>query len=235
MMNLKPNIIDLDASADFRFAKSKTAPGFTLIELIMAMAAACVVMMTAALLVASGQKSWSKTFNSANSEARLGSLDSMVALGAVGRKSNKVDYRLYKLVSGSYQRALPLVNPEEVVIGHAIEFRYWEDELSTDYMNPALTADKYAIFYLDSGRLKMSFGPYPPGGIDGAGHIRTGAGITTVTLTENVSSAEFSHTTYNMAGDGYGCIRMKLIITDPADGTPKTTLAATFMRNVWPQ
>ncbi|MBN2020487.1 MAG: hypothetical protein JW749_09705 [Sedimentisphaerales bacterium] len=216
-------------------SRLKSEFGFTLIELIMGVVASCIVMVSAAMLVASGQKSWNKTFNSAYSEARLGSLDSMVALGAVGRKSNKGDYCLYKLVSNSYQRAVPVSNPEEVVSGQAVEFRYWKDELDEDLMDPDVTATAYVLFYLNDDRLKMDFGDYPPGGIDAAGHIRTGAGITTVTLTENVSSVEFSHTARNMTGDGKGCIRMKLLITDPADGTTKTTLAATLMRNVWPQ
>jgi prepilin-type N-terminal cleavage/methylation domain-containing protein len=218
-----------------RCVLNKSQKGFTLIELVMAIVIASVVMMAVALLVYSGQKSWLRAFNTTNSEARLGSLDSMVALGAMGRKSNKVDYRLYKLVSGQYQRATPISNPEEPVIGDAIEFRYWDTELDADLMNPATTATAYAIFYLECGELKMSFGDYPPGGITEAGYIRTGGDVTTVTLTENVSSVEFGHTTRNMAGDGKGCIRMKLIIIDPIDGSAKTTLAATLMRNVWPQ
>ena len=209
--------------------------GFSLVELIMAIAVATIVMMAVALLVYSGQKSWIRAFNATNSESRLGSLDSMIALGAVGRKSNKVDYRLYKLVAGQYQRALPISNPEEPIIGQAIEFRYWDTALDADLMDPTITATAYAIFYLENGALKMTYGPYPPSGIDAAGNIRSGADIATVTLAENVSSVQFGHTTRNMAGDGKGCVRMKLIITDPADGSSKTTLAATLMRNVWPQ
>ena len=212
--------------------------GFTLIELTMAIAASCIVMMSVAMLVASGQKSWARTFNTTYSECRLGSLDTMIALGSVGRKSNKMNYRIYKFVSGKYQRAVPVFNPEEVVVGQAVEFRYWGDDLKADYMDPAKTADKYALFYLDNKQLKVDYGPYDPpanpGGINASGDRTTGAGITTITLTENISEVDFSHTTYNMTGDGYGCVRMKLVIADPVSGSPKTTIAATFLRNIWP-
>ncbi len=209
--------------------------GFTLIELIVAMNASLIVMTTTALLVHSGHRGWVKTFNSTNCESRLGALDTMVALGAVGRKSNKTDYRLYRITGDHYDRVLPLADPEEILIGQAIEFRYWDTDLDADLMDPAVTATAYALFYLDGSNLRADYGHYPPGGISVSGQRITGAGAMTVTLARNVSSVEFSHTAKNMLGDGRGCVRMKLVITDPADGAPKTTLSATLMRNVWPQ
>jgi prepilin-type N-terminal cleavage/methylation domain-containing protein len=209
--------------------------GFTLIEMIMAMAAAFIVMLTTAIIVHSGYRGWNQTYNNANRESRLGALDTMVSLGAIGRKSNKIDYRMYKLVGSSYQRATPLANPEEIVTGDAVEFRYWDTDLTADLMNPDVNATVFALFYLDNGRLKVNYGPYPPGGINPGGQRTAGVNITTTTLAKNVSSVEFSHTTKNMAGDGKGCVRMRLVITDPTDGSSKTTIAATLMRNVWPQ
>ena len=209
--------------------------GFTLIELIMAMAAACIVMLSVGILLYGGQKSWLKTYNDNNCESRIGALNTMVALGALGRKSNKVDYRLYTVTGNNFQRATPLVDPEEIVKGQAIEFRYWDTELEADLMDKDKTATAYALFYLEGNELKIDFGPYPPGAIDGAGHRITGSDITTVTLVKHVSSAEFSHTTRTMTGEGKGCIRMKLTIADPTDGSSTTVLAATLMRNIWPQ
>jgi prepilin-type N-terminal cleavage/methylation domain-containing protein len=212
-------------------------PGFTLVEVIIAMAAACIVMLSVAILVSSGEKSWTRVFNTSNSEFRLGSLDSMIALGSTGRKSNKLNYRVYKVAGGNYQRAVPLHNPEEVVTGQAVEFRYWKDPLKSTYMNTNKTADSYALFYLENGRLKVDYGKYDPpgnpGGVSAAGVKLTGD--KTITLTTNISEVDFSHTTYNMTGDGNGCVRMKLVIFDPVSGTNKTTIAATYMRNVWPQ
>jgi hypothetical protein len=217
-------------------AKHRTSSGLTLIEAVVAMAAACIVMLTAALLVSSGYRGWNQTFENANRESRLGALDSMIALGSIGRKSNKMNYCLYRVDGAAYTKAVPLVDPEEVVKGQAIEFRYWGDtELDADLMNPATTATAYALFYLDGDKLKVDYCPsYPPGGINSSGHRVTGAGVTTVTLAKNVTSVEFSHTTKDMDGDGKGCVRMKLVTKDPKDDSVKTTLAATLMRNVWP-
>jgi hypothetical protein len=212
--------------------------GFTLIELIVAMTTSSIVILTAGMLINSGYRSWTRSFNYANCESRLGALDTMVALGAIGRKSNKMDYRLYEVSGSVFTRAGTTAGPEEVVTGQAIEFRYWDTDLSPSLMNPNTTATAYALFYLSGGDLKVDYGSYDPpgapGAIDGTGHRNT-AGITTVTLTHNVTSVEFSHTTKNGSGDGQGCVRMKLIIPDSTDGSAKTTLAATFMRNVWPQ
>jgi hypothetical protein len=201
----------------------------------MAMAAACIVVLTAGILLYSGQKSWLRTYNDNNCESRIGALNTMTALGALGRKSNRMNYHLYEVVGANYVQVLPKNEPEEVVIGQAVEFRYWDTELDADLMDKNKTATAYALFYLDNGELKIDFGPYPPGGIDGAGHRIAGPDITTVSLVKHVSSAEFSHTTRTMAGEGKGCIRMKLIIADPTDGSSKTVLAATLMRNIWPQ
>ena len=209
--------------------------GFTLIELIMAMAAACIVMLSVGILLYGGQKSWLKTYNDNNCESRIGALNTMVALGALGRKSNRMNYRLYGVDGSSYEQVLPAADPEEVVIGQAVEFRYWDTELEADLMDKDKTATAYALFYLEGNELKIDFGPYPPGAIDGAGHRITGSDITTVTLVKHVSSAEFSHTTRTMTGEGKGCIRMKLTIADPTDGSSTTVLAATLMRNIWPQ
>jgi len=217
-------------------AGRRTRQGFTLVELVVSMNAAFIVMVTGALLVSSGYRSWNRAFKTANSEARLGALDTMISLGTTGRKSNKMDYCLYTYSSGKYTR-ITASNPDDVLKGQAIEFRYWDTELDSSLMNPSKTATAYAFFYLENGQLKVDYGPFPiggPGGVNAAGAI-SGTATTTITLAQNVTSVEFSHTARNSTGDGNGCIRMKLIITDPTDGTSKTTLAATLMRNTWPQ
>jgi prepilin-type N-terminal cleavage/methylation domain-containing protein len=214
------------------FRQSKT--GFTLIEMVMAMAASLILFLAVAILTSTGQRSWTKTYNTNNSELQVSTISATTALGTFGRKANKTDYRLYKLVSGKYQRVVPQIDPEEVVIGDAVEFRYWNAELSADMMTAAKTATAYVLFYLQNGDLKTDYGPYPPGGVDAAGRRITGNGIVTVTLIRNVTAVEFSHTTQNMAGDGKGCVRMKMTATDPVTGNPKVILAATLMRNTWP-
>jgi prepilin-type N-terminal cleavage/methylation domain-containing protein len=214
------------------YRQSKT--GFTLIEMIMAMSAALIVMMAVAILTFSGQRSWTNTYNKSNSELQVGTIGATTALGSFGRKSNKTDYRLYKLVNNTYQRAVPQTNPEEVVVGDAVEFHYWDGDLNADMMNTSITATNYVLFYIDNGDFKTDYGPYPPGAVDAAGHRLTGNNVTTVTLIHNVTSVQFSHTTSTMAGDGKGCIRMQLTANDPVTGFPKVILAATLMRNTWP-
>jgi len=213
----------------------KRKDAFTIVELMAAIGTSTIVMLSAAMLVSSGWKGWNHAYNTANRESRLGAMDSMIALGAVGRKSNKMDYRLYEVESGTFTRVVPSADPEEILTGQAIEFRYWDEELSTDLMNPDVNATAYALFYIDNGFFKVDYGDYPPGAVDGAGHRNTGGDVKTVTLTDSVTSVAFSHTAKNMTGDGAGCVRMKLIITDPTDGQTKTTLAATLMRNTWPR
>jgi hypothetical protein len=208
--------------------------GFTLVEMIMAMAGSLIVMLAVAILTYSGHTSWNRTYNSNNSDLQVGTIGTTAALGIFGRKANKTDYRLYKKNINAYERVVPESEPEEVVVGDAVEFRYWNTELTEEIMNSAQTATAYALFYVENGNLRIDYGPFPPGSMDTDGHRITGNGITTVTLVRNVTAVEFSHTTQTMAGDGKGCIRMKLTATDPVTGNPKVILAATLMRNTWP-
>jgi hypothetical protein len=223
----------------YKFSKTASTqllserPGFTLIEVIMAMAASIIVLLAVTILTARGQKSWSQTYDKNNSDLQIGTIGATTALGVFGRKANKTDYRIYKKNANTYERVVPEDDPEEVVIGDAVEFRYWNTELNADVMNSNQTATAYVLFYLKDGDLKTDYGPFPPGGIDGAGYRITND-VTTVTLIRNVTAVEFSHTTQNMAGDGKGCVRMKLTATDPVTGNPKVILAATLMRNTWP-
>jgi hypothetical protein len=198
------------------------------------MAASFIVLLAVGILTFSGQKSWSQTYKKNNSDLQVGTICATTAFGAFGRKANKTDYRLYKRNGNNYERVVPEDDPEEVVIGDAVEFRYWDKELNADMMDTSKTATAYALFYFDNGDLKTDYGPYPPGSMGAAGNRITGNNVTTVTLIRNVTAVEFSHTTQNMAGDGKGCIRMKLTATDPVTGNPKVILAATLMRNTWP-
>jgi prepilin-type N-terminal cleavage/methylation domain-containing protein len=213
--------------------------GFTLIELIIAMTASCMVMLTVAILVQSGYKSWKKTYNTANADSRLDSIGTITAFGSFGRKSNQKDYYVYSVSGTTYTQVKPVVNPEEILTGQAVEFRYWSTDLTAAMLTPTSVADRYALFYLDSGQLKLDFGTSaggPTGGaINTSKHRVTGTGVTTTTLAKNVTSVAFSHTTKDMAGDGNGCVRMILVINDPAHHKTNTFLAATYLRNVWPE
>ncbi|MGD0551246.1 MAG: prepilin-type N-terminal cleavage/methylation domain-containing protein [Sedimentisphaerales bacterium] len=213
--------------------------GFTLIEVIIAIAASCMVMLTVAILVQSGYKSWNRTYKTSNADSRLDSIGTITAFGSFGRKSNKKDYYVYSVSGTTYTQVKPVANPEEILTGQAVEFRYWSTDLTAAMLNPTSVADKYVLFYLDSGQLKLDYGTSvggPTGGaINTAGHRVTGTDVTTVTLAKNVTSVAFSHTTKDMAGDGNGCVRMILVINDPNDHKTNTFLAATYLRNIWPE
>jgi prepilin-type N-terminal cleavage/methylation domain-containing protein len=211
--------------------------GFTLPELVIAMAAALVVILVVGSLIVSGQRSWTRAFNYANSKSQLDSLATTITFSTLGRKSNRMDYTLYEINGGKFTQAMPSTDPEEVVTGQAIEFHYWDTELNDSIMNTSITGTAYALFYLDGDKLMLNLGPCPPGAVDAAGDKLEGPNVTTITLAENVSELEFSHTTRNLAGDGKGCVRMKFTINDPQGNphSPETTVtAATLLRNTWP-
>jgi prepilin-type N-terminal cleavage/methylation domain-containing protein len=211
--------------------------GFTLIEIIIALAAGVIVMLTVAMLVQSGYRSWNQAYNAANAGSRLDSIATTTSFGTIGRKSNKNDYYVYHVAGSTFTRVTPVANPEENLTGQAVEFRYWGSDLEDDMLTPTSVADKYALFYLDGGQLKLDLGTStggPTGGaIDAAGHRV--ASTSTSTLANHVTSVAFTHTTKNLAGDGWGCVRMRLEINDPVDNKSKTVIAATYIRNVWPQ
>ena len=108
-------------------------------------------------------------------------------------------------------------------------------------LSPTSVADRYALFYVDSNQLDVDVSDHrmaatwPPAINPANGHRVTGTGITTIILASYVTSVAFTHTTKDMAGDGDGSVRMQLIINDPNDSQSKTFLAATCLRNIWPE
>jgi prepilin-type N-terminal cleavage/methylation domain-containing protein len=215
-------------------SKLKSACGFTLVELVVAMSAALILVLVVGTLLVSGQRSWAHAFNYAYAKPQLDALGSTITFGTIGRKSNKMDYEVYKIIGNKFVQAVPEANPEEVVTGDAVEFHYWKGNLDADIMKTTIKGTEYALFYPEDEKLMLETGPYPPGGIDAAGHRIEGANVITVTLAENVANLMFSHTTRDMAGDGKGCVRMSMTLGGADGNTPTTVTAATLMRNTWP-
>jgi len=212
----------------------KLRAGFTLIELMSAVSIGLIVVLVIGLLLSSGHRAWLNVFDFANSQPQLDALNTILTLGSTGRKSNKSDYKVYAIVNDRFYQVVPSSEPEEVVAGDAVELHYWDTELSSELMDTARTGTAYMLLYPDGDELKADFGPYPPGAIDASGNRINGGDVVTAVLAQNVSSVEFSHTTRNFNGDGKGCVRMKLVLTEPGDGSDLTVLGATLMRNVWP-
>ena len=213
--------------------------GFTLIELMVAMAIGFIVMLPVAMLIQSGYRSWNQTYATANCNSQLDSIAITTSFGTIGRKSNKNDYYVYQVTGSTFTRVTPVANPEEILTGQAVEFRYWSTDLTAAMLTSTSVADCYALFYLDNGQFKLDLGTStggPTGGAINAFKQRvTGSGVNTTTLANHVTSVAFTHTAKDMAGDGKGCVRMNLTINDPADNKSKTVIAATYIRNVWPQ
>jgi hypothetical protein len=221
--------------------------GFTLIEVIVAMAGGFIVMMIVAMLVQSGYRSWNQAYRTANADSRLDSIAATTSFGTIGRKSNKNDYYVYQVANGVFTSPpVNLLDPDEILTGQAVEFRYWSTDLTAAMLTPTSVADCYALFYLDNGQLKLEIsdpthGGIGPPAINAAGHRVNGTGATTAILAKNVRRLDggepvtFSHTKKTPAGGGLGCVRMRLEINDPNDKEPKIVIAATYIRNVWPQ
>ena len=216
----------------------------TLVELIITMAIATVIISTVGILLVSGQRAWQKTYNSAHRQIKQDAHDIMVRFSSLARKANRLDYTIYDITDGVFTPALPqTTDPEEVVSGDAVEFRYWDVELDPDdtyqLMDVTKTATAYAIFYIDGDKLKVDYGPYPPGAVPDMGGARNTTGTTTIVLAENVSvyqdgnAGAFSHTTLN--GVGQGCVRINITLTSPEDNDSIRVRTAAMMRNIWPR
>jgi type II secretory pathway pseudopilin PulG len=228
-----------------RNRKCKFRSGLTLVELVIAMTINLLVVFAAGALLVGGNRAWQRTYNSANKKLKQDALATISAFGSVGRKANRLGYIIYKIENGGYVPALPVTtDPEEVVSGDAVEFRYWDVELdkadSHSLLDVTKTATAYAFFYLDDGQLKVDYGQYPPGAVPDGGGSKNSAGvITKVLLAENVSVDKdsglgaFSHTV--IGGTGQGCVRINIILTDPEDNESIRVATATLMRNIWPR
>jgi hypothetical protein len=208
--------------------------GMTLVELVTAMAAALIVIAGVGMLLAGGNRAWQRTYESANNKTNHQAQSVVAAFGAVGRKSNRGSYVLYRITDET-------LTPDAVVFGDAVEFRYWDVPLdltdSYSLMNAETTATAYALFYLDGDQLKVDYGPYPPGAAPAGGGARNTTGVSTTVLAENVTvepgSAPFSHST--VGGTGQGSIRLNVILTDPNDNRTTEVMTSALMRNIWPR
>ena len=215
--------------------KSLRHLGFTLIELVVAMAIASIMVMAVAQLLSNGQRIWNNVYNATYKQLQEDSQAVLISFGTWGRKANRQNYQVYEASGDKYIPALPqTTEPVEVVEGDAVEFRYWNTpQPVASLMDVNITATDYSLYYLEDEQLKVDFGPYPPAGIDGGGSRRTGLDIKTEILAENVTDLKFSHTTTN--GVGQGSVRIQMTLTDPETGDTRTVMTSTRLRNGWPR
>jgi hypothetical protein len=220
----------------------KFRSGVTLVELVIAISIAIILVLGVGILLASGHRAWQQTYDSAHKQIKEDAHTVAVAFGSVGRKANRLNYKLYDISGSTFIPVVPQTSePEEVVSGDAVEFRYWDVELDTtdtyNLMDVTKTATAYVLFYIEGGQLKVDYGPYPPGAVPAGGGLRNTSNITTIVLAENVSPASadgaFNHVTLN--GVGRGCVRINIVLTDPEDDDSSRVMTAAVMRNIWPR
>lgn len=225
-----------------RDTRYKFRCGFTLIELSVTTVISLILILAVGVLLVSGSRAWQRTYDSANKRIKQDAMVTSIAFGSMGRRANRLGYTIYNLSGETLTPALPKTSdPEEVVWGDAVEFRYWDVPLdktdSHDLMDVEKWATAYALFYLEGGELKVDYGPCPPGAAPDGGGAKNTSGVTTQVLAANVSTetgiGAFSHTT--VGGMGQGAVRMNVILTDPEDSETIKVMTATLMRNIWPR
>jgi hypothetical protein len=212
--------------------------GFTVLELCVSTAVSLVLVLTVAALLVGGNRAWRRTYDSASSKVKQDALDTMIAFGSIGRRSNRSSYEVYKMSGDTLTPALrKTTQPQEVVFGDAVEFRYWDVPLSQELMDPQKIATAYALFYLDGDELKVDYGPYPPGARTGSGS-RNGSGVTTKVLAENASVSPGSGGAFSRTWKDdrwQGSVRISVTLTGPVDKETISVITATLMRNTWPR
>ena len=218
--------------------------GFTLMELVITMLISPTLALVVGILLVSGNRAWLRTFNSTQSKMRQDAQAVTIAFESTARKTNRLGYTVYEVNGNVFTPAVPKTSdPQEVVFGNAVEFRYWNVDLdktdSYKVMDVTKIATVYALFYLDGSELKVDYGPYPPGAVPAGGGVRNTSGVTTKVLADNVSTdsnsnvGAFSHTTLN--GVGTGCVRINITLTDPEDNESVEVMTAALVRSMWPR
>jgi hypothetical protein len=224
--------------------KYRFSPGVTLVEITIAMTLNSIVALAVGILLIGGNRGWQNIYESANKKIKQDALVTTLKFGSIGRKANRLSYQIYKVSGSTFVPALPQAGgTQEVVSGDAVEFRYWDVTLdetdSHDLMNNSRKATAYALFYVDDKKLKVDYGPYPPGAVLADGGARSTSGVVTEVLAENVVLEDnsdvgiFSHTTVN--GVGQGSVRINLKLMDPETGDTVKVITSTLMRNIWPR
>jgi hypothetical protein len=212
------------------------------VELAVSSVVAVILVLTVGLLLDGSNRAWLRTYESVHGLAPQNAEVIIAAFGSIGRRSNRASYFLYEIDQGVFTPVSPPPGqPDSVVSGDAVEFRYWDVPLdqsdSHGLMDASKLATAYALFYLDGHRLKVDYGPYPPGAVPPGGGAKNTVGVTTVVLAENVdvdpAGGPFSHNTVARAGQG--SVRLNVLLTDPNTGETTKVMTAALMRNIWPR
>lgn len=236
-----------------RLEDRKFGYGISLVEVVITMVISVILIFAVGVLLVGGNRAWQHTYESAHKKIKDDARTITITFGSVGRKSNRLykepktapvnmdfGYRLYTVSGGNFTPAVPTTTSEVTVFGDAVEFRYWDVELdqtdSHNLLDVTKTATAYALFYIEDKKLKVDYGPYPPGAVPGGSGAKNTAGVRTMVLANNVTAGTggaFSHTTENKLGKG--SVRINIILTDDGDGEKIEVMTSTMLRNIWPR
>lgn len=221
--------------------RQRLQKGFTLVELIAAMAAGAILILVMGVLLLGSQNAYQQIYASIHDPIRQDALVITSAFGAVGRKANRHDYTLYTVVNNAFSEATPDVG-ESIAVGQAVEFRYW-DQSFEDMADTQGTMDiedsgtHYVLFYLVGDELHADYGTVTEdvGGVQN-GLRRTGDSVETRVLVRDIDLSEnndiFSHEW--IGGVGCGCVNMHMTLENDQGDTVEVK-TATLLRVTWPK
>jgi hypothetical protein len=216
--------------------------GIVLAELVISSVVAVILVFTVGIVLNGSSRAWLQTYKTVHGCTNEDADVIISTFGSIGRRSNRASYSLYRINQGIFTPVVPeMGHPDSIVSGTAVEFRYWNVPLdssdSYNLMDAAKLATAYALFYLDGHRLKVDYGPYPPGAVPAGGGAKNATGVTTIVLTEHAdvdgSVGPFSHNT--VAKVGQGSVRLNVTLTDPNTGETTKVMTTALQRNVWPR
>ena len=216
--------------------------GFTLIELMITAAISFILVLVVGVLLVGGQRFWLQTYNDSQKQIKQDAQAIMIKFGSMGRRSNRISSGVrqgYKIYTNYGSATAPTNSSTLIATGNAAEFGYWNYDWDAAGFNPADVMDKnkpatdYVEFYLTGSTFKAEYGVYD------YSHSGQKVPARTEILAQNASAGTagmgvFSHTT-DISGNGNGCVRISLQLTDPKDGEFITVKTATLLRVVWPR
>ncbi len=136
-------------------SKLTSQRGFTLVELAITIAISTIVILGVAVVLVSNQSAWNHMYNKAHSDVVTDGFVAKKTFDTLIRKASRENF---------------LINDA----GNLLEIYYYEDEDSA-------SADRYARFYEDGGRLILEHGEHEPRET-----------LTVQTICENVSNCIFT-------------------------------------------
>jgi prepilin-type N-terminal cleavage/methylation domain-containing protein len=215
--------------------------GFTLIEMIVAIAIVAIPIVAVGILLSGASRGWEKIYEDTHSAIRQDAMAVMASLQNFGRQANICNYQVYAIKNNVFTIAVP-PNGQTAATGQAVEFRYWQQTFNPEDpgVNPLDTDNMgthYALYYLDNNVLKVDFGKVVNGigGVNGTAR-QTNNIISTQTLASDVNPIKttrlFSHTV--VGGQGNGCINTELTLTN-IEKTSIEIKFATMLRAAWPR